>query len=132
MEVTRGWPHWQAVGDSCAGEETSQKEFVRFGSGHRRLGITMGGRMVILVLTLLFVLLQYALWAGRHNVFDLFFLQDQLTHLEHDNAQLRKRNNRLHAEVIDIKNRLSAIEGKARSELGLIKPGETLIRIIPE
>ena len=92
----------------------------------------MGGRMIILVLTLLLVVLQYALWAGRHNVFDLFFLQDQLIHLEQDNEQLRERNNRLHADVIDIKSRLSAIEEKARSELGLIKPGETFIRIVPQ
>jgi len=55
-----------------------------------------------------------------------------LTHLEQDNQQLRERNDRLHAEVIDIKSRLGAIEEKARSELGLIKPGETFIRIIPQ
>lgn len=92
----------------------------------------MGGRMIILILTLLLVVLQYALWSGRHNVFDLFFLKDQLSHLEQSNEQLRKRNNRLHAEVIDIKSRLGAIEAKARSELGLIKPGETYIRIVPQ
>ena len=92
----------------------------------------MGGRMIILILTLLLVVLQYALWSGRHNVLDLFFLKDQLSHLEQSNEQLRKRNNRLHAEVIDIKSRLGAIEEKARSELGLIKPGETYIRIVPQ
>ena len=92
----------------------------------------MGGRMIILILTLLLVVLQYALWSGRHNVFDLFFLKDQLSHLEQSNEQLRKRNNQLHAEVIDIKSRLGAIEAKARSELGLIKPGETYIRIVPQ
>ena len=88
--------------------------------------------MIILILTLLLVVLQYAVWAGRHNVFDLFFLKDQLSHLEQSNEQLRKRNNQLHAEVIDIKSRLGAIEAKARSELGLIKPGETYIRIVPQ
>ena len=92
----------------------------------------MGGRMIILILTLLLVVLQYALWSGRHNVSDLFFLKDQLSHLEQSNEQLRIRNNRLHAEVIDIKSRLGAIEEKARSELGLIKPGETYIRIVPQ
>ncbi|GIT25729.1 MAG: hypothetical protein CM1200mP41_17730 [Gammaproteobacteria bacterium] len=58
------------------------------------------------------MVLQYALWSGRHNVFDLFFLKDQLSPLEQSNEQLRKRNNRLHAEVIDIKSRLGAIEEK--------------------
>ena len=55
------------------------------------------------------------------------FYRNELTQ---ENKKLRKRNDRLHAEVIDIKSRLSAIEAHARSELGLIKPGETFFQII--
>ena len=94
--------------------------------------LTMGGRTILVALLMLLVVLQYALWMGRHNLFDLFYLQDQLSQLEHENANLRKRNDRLHAEVIDIKSRVSAIEEKARFELGLIKQGETFFRIVPE
>ena len=90
----------------------------------------MSHRVLLGVLLLLFVLLQYALWAGNNSVLDLFILDSTLNELTEQNAKLRMRNDRLHAEVIDIKSRLSAIEAHARSELGLIKPGETFFQII--
>jgi cell division protein FtsB len=46
------------------------------------------------------------------------------------NQSLRHRNDRLHADVVDIKSRLSAIEAQARSELGFLKPGETYYQVI--
>ena len=90
----------------------------------------MSHRVLIGILLLLFVLLQYAIWAGKNNVLDLFALNSTLSELTEQNKKLRKRNDRLHAEVIDIKSRLSAIEAHARSELGLVKPGETFFQII--
>jgi len=90
----------------------------------------MSHRVLLGVLLLLFVLLQYALWAGKNSVLDLFILNSTLNELTEQNKKLRMRNDLLHAEVIDIKSRLSAIEARARSELGLIKPGETFFQII--
>ena len=90
----------------------------------------MSHRVLLGVLLLLFVLLQYAMWAGKNSVHDLFILDSTLTELTEQKKKLRMRNDRLHAEVIDIKSRLSAIEAHARSELGLIKPGETFFQII--
>ena len=90
----------------------------------------MPHRVLLGVLLLLFVLLQYSIWAGKNSVLDLFILDSTLNELTEQNAKLRMRNDRLHAEVIDIKSRLSAIEAHARSELGLIKPGETFFQII--
>ena len=90
----------------------------------------MSHRVLLGVLLLLFVLLLYALWAGKNSVLDLFILDSTLNELTEQNKKLRMRNDRLHAEVIDIKSRLSAIEAHARSELGLIKPGETFFQII--
>ena len=90
----------------------------------------MSHRVLIGILLLLFVLLQYAIWAGKNNILDLIALTTTLDELTDQNKKLRKRNDRLHAEVIDIKSRLSAIEAHARSELGLVKPGETFFQII--
>ena len=90
----------------------------------------MSHRVLLGILLLLFVLLQYAIWGGKNSVLDLFALNSTLTELTEQNVTLRKRNDRLHAEVIDIKSRLSAIEARARSELGLVKPGETFFQII--
>ena len=90
----------------------------------------MSHKVLLGILMLLFVLLQYAIWAGKNNVLDVLALNATLNELTEQNKKLRKRNDRLHAEVIDIKSRLSAIEAHARSELGLIKPGETFFQII--
>ena len=90
----------------------------------------MSHRVLLGILLLLFVLLQYAIWVGKNSVLDLIALNSTLTELTEQNVTLRKRNDRLHAEVIDIKSRLSAIEARARSELGLVKPGETFFQII--
>ena len=92
----------------------------------------MSHRVLFGILLLLFVLLQYAIWAGKNNVLDLFALNSTLNDLTEQNKKLRKRNDRLHAEVIDIKSRLSAIEAHARSQLGLVKPGETFFQVIEE
>ena len=90
----------------------------------------MPHRVLLGILVLLFVLLQYAIWAGKNSVLDVVTLNSTLNELTDENEKLRKRNDRLHAEVINIKSRLSAIEAHARSELGLIKPGETFFQII--
>ena len=75
--------------------------------------------------------LQYALWFGKSNVVDLFQLKRSVTELEKENLSLRKRNDRLHADVNEIKNRVEAIEARAREHLGLILPGETYFQIVP-
>ena len=47
-----------------------------------------------------------------------------------DNAGLRQRNDALAAEVQDLKSGEAAVEERARSELGMIKPGETFYRVV--
>ena len=90
----------------------------------------MSTRVLAGVLLLLFVLLQYSLWAGKNSVLDLVRLRSTLEDLTTQNQSLRDRNDRLHADVVDIKSRLSAIEAQARSELGFLKPGETYYQVI--
>lgn len=46
------------------------------------------------------------------------------------NKQLQIRNDKLKAEVEDLKHGLEAIEERARSEMGMIKEGETFIQVI--
>ncbi|HCV21318.1 MAG TPA: cell division protein FtsB [Gammaproteobacteria bacterium] len=90
----------------------------------------MQRKIILGLLVLLVLILQYAFWGGRNNVIDLVYLQQTLAELNMRNQALRLRNDRLHIDVNDIKNRLSAIEARARSELGLIKPGETYYQIV--
>ena len=86
--------------------------------------------LALILLTVLLVSLQYALWGGRQNAIDLLLIRDQLDSLTHENEELEQRNNRLHVDIIDIKNQSGAIESQARYELGLIKDGETYYQIV--
>jgi cell division protein FtsB len=54
----------------------------------------------------------------------------QVLRQAHDNAGLRQRNDALAAEVEDLKSGEAAVEERARSELGMIKPGETFYRVV--
>ena len=69
------------------------------------------------------------LWFGKSNVVDLITCAAPLTSWS-DNLVLQERNNRLHADVNEIKNRVEAIEARAREQLGLIKPGETYYQVV--
>ena len=48
------------------------------------------------------------------------------------NLRLQERNQALAAEVQDLKQGMEAIEEKARSEMGMIKEGETFYQIVEQ
>ena len=87
-------------------------------------------KLVLAVFVVMLVLLQYALWAGKQNVIDLYRLNRQVDDVRNENHESQIRNDQLHEDVIDIKSRLGAIESQARFDLGLIKPGETYYQIV--
>jgi len=89
-------------------------------------------RIVLLVLLLLLGWLQYRLWFGTGGAGDVARLEDQVTQQAHQNAGLRERNAALAAEVADLKSPTgeAAVEERARSELGMIRPGETFYRVV--
>ena len=92
------------------------------------IGITKVVSFVLLASVI--VSLQYSLWAGKHNVFDLYRLNQQISNINKGNNEFRGRNDQLHVDVIDIKSRSGAIESQARYDLGLIKRGESFYQIV--
>lgn len=88
--------------------------------------------MKALVYTLLAVLLalQYPLWFGNSSAVALWRLQREIALQKAENARLAERNAALEAEVVDLKTGLAAIEERARSELGMVKKGETFYQVI--
>jgi len=82
-------------------------------------------------LLVLFCLLQYRLWFGFNGIEDYYKHREQVSRHAQTNEQLTKRNQKLTADVKDLKTGLEAIEERARQELGMIKQGETFFRIIP-
>lgn len=78
------------------------------------------------------MLLQFALWTGDKNVFDLYLLKQSKTQTEQEITRLTLRNDRFLAQINDLKNGGSSIETLARQELGLIKEGETFYQVIQD
>ena len=89
-------------------------------------------RILIIVLVLILLGLQYKLWIADGSYRDVRRLQAELKTQQQENELLRNRNSVLEAEVIDLKQGLNAIEERARSELGMVKEGETFFQIIED
>ena len=73
---------------------------------------------------------QYQLWLGDDGYFALRSRQGDATEQREIIADLRTENQVLEVEVLDLKNGMEAIEERARSELGMIKEGETFYIIV--
>jgi cell division protein FtsB len=87
-------------------------------------------RWVALVLVILLIALQVRLWTGQGGLRDVWRLQQRVAEQKAENERLKKRNETLSAEVEDLKHGEEAVEERARSELGLLKPGETFYQVV--
>ena len=87
-------------------------------------------RTVLLVLVALLVLLQLRLWVSDDGYRAAWRLADQVEAQASENQRLRERNRALAAEVNDLKTGLDAVEEIARSELGMVRSGETLYQVV--
>ena len=87
-------------------------------------------KIIVGALVILFLLLQYSLWLGDHGGITLWRIQRTVSSQEQENDVLRARNQKLHAEVVDLKQGTDALEERARSELGMIKQNEIFHQVI--
>lgn len=88
--------------------------------------------VLLLALAMLLAWLQYRLWFGKGGQREVDALQAQVAQQAYANSGLQQRNDVLAAEVKDLKSGEAAIEERARSELGMIKPGETFYRVVDD
>ena len=87
-------------------------------------------RVITWTLGVLLALVQAGLWIGKGSVPHVWSLQSQLIDQNAANEQARQRNQRVAAEVGDLKDGLEMIEEKARSELGMVRPDEVFVRVV--
>jgi cell division protein FtsB len=87
-------------------------------------------RLIVLVLLILLAGLQAKLWFGEGGREPLRALERSVEQQRDENARLEQRNAALAAEVEDLKSGRAAVEERARTELGMIKQGETFYRIV--
>ncbi len=88
-------------------------------------------RWLLALLVILFLGLQYRLWLGEGNLPSVWALQQTIDQQQREIDNLEFRNQALKAEVDDLKKGLSALEERARSELGMIRKGETFF-LLPD
>ena len=88
-------------------------------------------RIVTLILFILLIALQIKLWLGEGGFREVARLETRVATQQQQNDDLLQRNAELHAEVEDLRERLDAVEERARSELGLIKPAEQFYQVVP-
>mgnify|MGYP005811725867 CR=1 FL=1 len=77
------------------------------------------------LLSALLLLLQIRLWVSDDGYREVARLGTLIVAQTAENARLAQRNHRLEAEVIELRKGNSAVEERARADLGLIGPDET-------
>ncbi len=85
--------------------------------------------LTVLLVTLL-ALVQFRLWVGDESLAEVWRLRQAIEHQTSENSLLASRNQRLEAEVRDLKNGLEAVEERARLELGMIRRDEIYFQIV--
>lgn len=93
----------------------------------------MTARLLVLVLAGALLYLNGVLWwSGDRGLPRLRGLEAEIRTQQEENARLTERNQALEAEVLSLKEGLAAIEERARSELGLIRRGETFFHVLEQ
>ena len=89
----------------------------------------MQNRIVPLILIALLAVVHAQLWFGRGSVPNVARLQSEIDNKKRDNAQASLANDRLSAEIRDLREGLEIVEEKARAELGMVKTNEIFVQI---
>ena len=87
-------------------------------------------KMLLAGLVVALTLLQYRLWLSDEGMREVWHLGDAVETQGADNAVLAERNAQLKAEVADLKQGLTALEERARHDLGMITVTETFYQVV--
>jgi cell division protein FtsB len=87
-------------------------------------------RIFSAALALALVLLQYRLWISDQGLREVSRLAGAVDAQASANREQGERNRQLIAEVTDLKVGLTALEERARSELGMVGNSETFYQVV--
>ncbi|HCW89388.1 MAG TPA: cell division protein FtsB [Marinobacter sp.] len=82
------------------------------------------------IMVILILLLQVRLWVGEGSFAQVWTLEQSIAEQREENSKLSTRNERLYAEVRNLRNEQGAVEERARMNLGLIREDETFFLVI--
>lgn len=93
-------------------------------------GIVTIMKWVALTLLVILASLQYRMWFGQTSFREIKQQEARAELVKSENAELALRNQKILAEIHDLREGTDAIEERARYQLGMIKEGETFFRIL--
>lgn len=82
------------------------------------------------VMAIMVVCLQVRLWVGEGSFAQVWQLSQQIEAQKEANSKLGARNDRLLAEVRNLRQAEGALEERARTNMGLIREGETFFLVV--
>ncbi len=89
-------------------------------------------RLLMLCLLVLLGLLQARLWISEDGWSEVLRLRSSIEAQQQENATLSERNQRLRAEVADLKGGFAALEERARADLGMVVDDESFYLLVPD
>jgi cell division protein FtsB len=87
-------------------------------------------KFVLAALVAALLLLQYRLWVSDEGMRDVWQLRRAVAEQAAENEALAERNAQMKAEVADLKTGLTALEERARNDLGMIAANETFYQVV--
>ena len=77
----------------------------------------------------LLLVLQSQLWVGRGSLPDVMKRQQQLAQQRQENQQAQLANQRLAAELRDLREGKEMVEERARNQVGMVKSNEIFVQL---
>ncbi len=88
-------------------------------------------KWMVSVLLLVLVGIHYRLWLSDSGIREMQQLREAVAAQRSENDRLTERNRQLAEEVRDLKQGYTALEERARSDLGMITRNETFYQVVP-
>ena len=88
-------------------------------------------RWVTVLLLALLALLQWSLWFGPRSWTEVRHMHAALQAQQQRNAEARAHNQLLSDEAHDLRDGMQAVQDRARREMGMIKPDELFVQVLP-
>jgi cell division protein FtsB len=87
-------------------------------------------KFLVAGLLVVLALLQYRLWVSDEGMREVWHLSAAVESQHAENTVLAERNAQLKAEVLDLKQGLTALEERARHDLGMVAVNETFYQVV--
>ena len=81
-------------------------------------------KFIALLLVLFLVMMQVNVWLTKDGYSRIAEIKELIQDQQKENNEMVSRNSQLKEEIKDLKDGYSAIEEKAREDIGMIKEGE--------